>query len=368
MHEEQKANGKLDTSMETVKNGLWSEMVCFYRQRLVHFIAGVEKNLSLATGSGTGSMPSTALHAMITRLNDLIIYQKAVPKSHEYGGIIILAYKISVTSRDQRQWQWYEREMAVNTGALRQQLAFLGRLRRCFNTLLSAAELLTGFSSICIVSATKSWELNHREPHQPFQSAITSMGLEFPQTFGKKDQQKTKQRFERLKTADWQVHAEVQVAMTIAEYADNDWVPLKYIGCSRKSCLLCFNFLRFYDDIDTRGCHGKVYDLWNVPENSRLSAKQGANMVGAVVQLETLMKDSLLSDRDWKLELVKESTVGDTILSNITRKFDNFALATAVAHELDRQHEVEFQKKIACNDQPKYERCVLESLEKVKSL
>jgi hypothetical protein len=47
-----------------------------------------------------------------------------------------------------------------------------------------------------------------------------------------------------------------------------------YFGCIKYSCFMCAHFLRAYGIISTRGCHGRLFKRWTVPEAASLEAGQ----------------------------------------------------------------------------------------------
>lgn len=327
-------------------------MLKFYHKRLVEYSGAVEKGL-LVAGLERGVMAGLPqlLHARLTNLSSLIRNAQNASENCRYDEIVVLAHGISESHRSFDEWQHFGSDIATRT--LRTQLAFLGRLRRCFNTFASAAERLPYFSKISIIACTrprgssKELKSNRRKAPCDLAAALSSIGLvshseRIGGAFERENNKSLASSFEELKTASWQVHAEVQVAMRLAEYSRQDTEHGNYIGCSRLSCLLCSQFLQGYDNIATRGCHGKIYELWNIPENSALPAHEASKLAEAVKQLEQMIKERLLLDGNKKRDQYKESTVGGSIVSNVTRYFDSPSLARIAAQEMQRQHDAEF--------------------------
>ena len=65
-------------------------------------------------------------------------------------------------------------------------------------------------------------------------------------------------------------HAEIQLLQHHWDTAT--WPTLGYLGCSKKTCLMCEEFLSALDSpISTRGRHGVCYPAWGVPKSTSSS-------------------------------------------------------------------------------------------------
>ncbi|KAI6133803.1 hypothetical protein EV401DRAFT_1575486 [Pisolithus croceorrhizus] len=159
---------------------------------------------------------------------------------------------------------------------------FLGRLKSCYHTLVEAAETIPGFANLSIMLVDKP--PSHKLP--PILPSLDGLfkWLNLPldlatvrkyvgdttvvavqQEFGKLQ---GKSMFQTLAT-----HAEIQLVFYITqrthlETMTKEFYP--YIGCSKLCCFLCFTFLRSFGQrgpfFRVRGCHGKVYPSWSLPE------------------------------------------------------------------------------------------------------
>lgn len=72
-------------------------------------------------------------------------------------------------------------------------------------------------------------------------------------------------------TGPIRIHSEMQLLFQLETQLPVSSEPLLYFGCSKRACWLCRNFLLQYgsrfanvDHYGTRGCHGKVYTMWDV--------------------------------------------------------------------------------------------------------
>lgn len=67
-------------------------------------------------------------------------------------------------------------------------------------------------------------------------------------------------------------HAEIQLLLHLESHISPDGYPFPYIGCSKKSCWLCHQFLSRYKSrktdkgnfYQTRASHGRIYPLWHI--------------------------------------------------------------------------------------------------------
>ncbi len=194
-------------------------MVKFYRKRLIEYSNAVEKGLLAARLEGRDkAAPLQVLHARLTSLLSLIRNARNASLDCRYDEMVVLAHGISVSHRSVDEWHHFGSEITTHT--LRLQLGFLGRLRRCFNTLACAAERLPYFSKISIIVCKSSrgsptgLKPSRRKAPYDLALAFSSIGLtphseSIDCAFEKENHKSLASGFEKLKTASWQVHAEV---------------------------------------------------------------------------------------------------------------------------------------------------------------
>ncbi len=92
----------------------------------------------------------------------------------------------------------------------------------------------------------------------------------------------------------YRIHAELQL---IIFYETHPGLKLycNYVGCSKRSCYLCYNFIERHGLFKVHGCHQSLYSLWTVPEAITFANNQRAmtfkNALGWIVaDLEQKMK------------------------------------------------------------------------------
>ncbi|KAI6137114.1 hypothetical protein F5141DRAFT_69395 [Pisolithus sp. B1] len=167
-------------------------------------------------------------------------------------------------------------------------IQFMGRLRSCYHTLVAAAETVPGFVNLSINLVGKP--PCHRFPRilPSLDSVFKRLGLPLNSAtvrnyVGGTTIDTVQQDFGRAqeKSRLWTfaTHAEIQLAFYIAQKSHpktmiEEFYP--YIGCSKLCCFLCFTFLRFFGKrspfFRVRGCHGRVYPQWSLPETDGLHA------------------------------------------------------------------------------------------------
>lgn len=113
-----------------------------------------------------------------------------------------------------------------------------------------------------------------------------------------------------------QVHAEVQILMHLVDSRHPrkpDFKEFDYIGCSKKSCFLCWSLLRgFYC---ARGSHGKIYPRWMVLNTSMLEDWCCLKIHTKVTEMGLSMIERLSSRIKNRILYVAESTVAITDVS-----------------------------------------------------
>jgi len=236
---------------------------------------------------------------------------------------------------------------------LRSSLGFLGGLQASFRVLLRAAERLQGFENINIIRLTVhrdaiaergdvdvgKWtlaqvfeHLGHTLTDDQVHSLIGSQGKKARWT-----RNKLLQEFNKLKSSTWEVHAEMQLLSPyIQAMATND-LTVRYIGCSKNSCFLCWHFWDLFANIKTRGCHGKLYHLWGLPDLEGLATAQIQRVVISVQVVEGLVKRQILGKDARILRQAKESTVGTSSIMTVIPGSEQPSMINTVLRYLENQ-------------------------------
>lgn len=239
---------------------------------------------------------------------------------------------------------------------LHQAIVFLGRLHTSSRVLIAAARQIPGFDNLSLIPvvglksrrkpASQEWS-----PAKTFQSLNLQLSdaviekLMEPST-SKVRWTKTKllNDFSRLKSPTWEVHAEIQLIVFVLSHPEEivNGKRFEYIGCSRYSCVLCSQFLHFFQALKTRGCHGKLYNhSWTVPLATKMGKDEQKLLSEAVTKLTSWMRKQLKASTilraQRRLEATKESTIGGSLIAIPGMSQGNRQQSEAASEYLRRQ-------------------------------
>ena len=122
---------------------------------------------------------------------------------------------------------------------------------------------------------------------------------------------KVEQEFAKRQKQRFNVHAEVQMLLFLSRKGEAFRGLLPYFGCSKYSCFMCSHFLRAHGTIKTRGCHGRLFKPWIVPEEFNLAHGQGGKIAKALIQVQKDLMRKLKSEVPKEMRHVKTSVVGE---------------------------------------------------------
>ncbi|KAK0666022.1 hypothetical protein QBC41DRAFT_157052 [Cercophora samala] len=336
------------------RDDMWNLLLDWYMPRLTEYIAQLKQSLKKANLDHYAK-DTSHVHTLSTCLGMLSasVDGAIMRKTSEHGlqEVVLLAHNIFRTYSDLEFGQVLGNN--ANTRSMRSTIGFLGRLRTCFNTLIRAAERLSNFSDLEIIPVSvQSKKTRGNVSTETWSVAQTFTSLGFPlndETVqlvmgnGKAGWTKRSllQKFDKLKAVTNETHAEVQLVLALAQYNRVGAAVFSYMGCSKRSCLVCSKFIHGYGSFTTRGCHGKVYHLVTVPEVLSLS-NQGENkhIVAGVLSAEKIMRNHLLNKRKVPVAHAAESTIGGSSVMTEIRRFDNQQMAElATSHILAQREE-----------------------------
>ena len=346
-------------AIETMEN-LWTSLVRSYSPRLINYMIEAKQALK-KTSLRSAEEETPALHdhqpSLLSDLEEFRALVNDVVRSSTHDGL-----EQAVQGAYRMCGLYTEQDFAkitgnnANTRSLRNALGFLGRLRTCFDTLVRGAERLSNFQSLRILPATglstSGTRSKRRNPADNWSvgKTFSSLGLTLDDKTvasvigtGRTKESWTKnrllQKFDKLKTPVSGVHAEVQVVLAAARHDCTGALIFKYVGCSKRSCFLCSRFVQNYESFTTRGCHGKLYNLWTVPEVSWSGEEERLKLAKTLKHVERAMKDSIRNGRTGGLVLTQESTVGGSSIATIRRQFGNLHITSLVSQHLRSQRE-----------------------------
>lgn len=121
--------------------------------------------------------------------------------------------------------------------------------------------------------------------------------------------------------ASYSQHAEIQTLMH--HWSASTAPTLNYLGCSKKMCLLCEEFLSNLDPpISTRGRHGICYSAWGVPHGNTSS------VLSALQAVEISLVSRILDQFTQRTrKVVLDNVPQSTVLSGVASMAEEFERA-----------------------------------------
>ncbi|KAL6908675.1 hypothetical protein GGI43DRAFT_379518 [Trichoderma evansii] len=324
--------GSSDPVATSTKQNLWTSLLQSYKPRLKDYMIRAKQALKGTILPDTQEIETLSSHnrtpSLLSRLEEFRALINAVvgsPIQDDLERVVKSAHDVF--------YLYNEHDFDEITGnnadtrSLRDALGFLGKLQTCFNTLIRSAERFSGFQNLRILpvmdsptGATKP-KMTAQNNAWPLKKTFESLGLELNDKTveclvgtGKRKGSWTKsellERFDKLKSSASEVHAEIQVILAATRHDCIGAAIFKYVGCSKLSCFLCYRFVQSHGSYTTRGCHGKLYNLWTVPELPWLAEEERLNLVRALKSVEKAMAKSICDGKTDGLIHARESTIG----------------------------------------------------------
>ncbi|GAB1316378.1 hypothetical protein MFIFM68171_06588 [Madurella fahalii] len=289
---------------------LWTLIFKHYEARIHDYICDLRQILKrYKHGEQQKSRSRFAGH--LRELYDAVFAQYA-SNAERNGALVVQAHQLykSFSEVD------FSELWPPGSRSLRISLGFLGRVRTSFCVIVRAAERLLGMANISISTVDcptpcktstsehgQSWTLSRLFKHLGY--AFTDDGVSDLLAVGEKRprwaKHKLAQEFDKLKSSTWEVHAEMQLLQLYIQPPTTGRAgtsAVDYIGCSKKSCFLCWHFLAIFNGVKTRG-----------PTTDRIKS--------SVRDLESLMRAEIMNRDAVVLPQAKESTLGASTMSTV---------------------------------------------------
>jgi len=128
---------------------------------------------------------------------------------------------------------------------------------------------------------------------------------------------KIKREFAKRQKQTPNVHAEVQMLMSLNtnELSTSGLFP--YFGCSKLSCFMCNRFIQSYGRFTTRGCHGRLFKPWTVPSVDRLLPGQADRTAKALIKVQQEVEKKLKASVEGHIRHERTSVIrGSSVLSS----------------------------------------------------
>ncbi|KAH0489424.1 hypothetical protein TgHK011_009855 [Trichoderma gracile] len=281
-----------DPVATSVKQQLLTSLVQSYKHRLSIYVGQAKRALK-AISRPTEAQEETLTLAdrapsLLSRLEGLRSLIDLVTHSPSQDSIEKLIQSAHDAYRSYNEHDFKEiTSNLANTRSLRDALGYLGRLQTCFDTLCGT---MPGRWR------KRAWTKN-----------------------------KLLQKFDKLKASISEVHAEMRVILAATKHDCTGANIFRYVGCSKRSCFLCSRTIQHYGGYSTRGCHGKLYNLWTVPQLPSRDEKEGLKLVQALKNVERAMKESIRNGNADGLPHAPESSIGGSSVATTRQLFSQNA-------------------------------------------
>ncbi|KAF8828508.1 hypothetical protein HHX47_DHR3000307 [Lentinula edodes] len=294
---------------------LWTLLLEYYLPRLNHY------NKELLTLALTiralrqisSSINDKDLKELLDSFFNVVGHPSSTLKFHR---LCYLALRLHATPSAQRLIQ----DQLGNSGSrLWRVIGFFARLQRAHRTFLEIAQILPTVKVVLIPQSDEVKPSNCALPslsstlqliHQSLNSATVERYISRTYTVPG-----AQQMFDHRQSKSLHVHAELQ----IIRYLLQAHIPIdeivQYMGCSKRSCFMCKTFLVVFSGLRTRGCHGKLYNQWSIPEIQGIEEDTKETLERAVIRIQDILIQEIekpLSTRN----AVSESSAGTTAVSS----------------------------------------------------
>ncbi|MCJ1356978.1 MAG: hypothetical protein MMC33_006974 [Icmadophila ericetorum] len=259
--------------VERLEKELWIKMLKYSALRTSDLVVNRSKQLS-----------TPAAQIIFKEVRELLILSAAGNlEESSTGSKSMLVQKAWSIRRSQGALSFLEdKTTEVNLGyRIWIDICFLGRLREAYVVFLKATKTLPCFANVkinAIPGPSKKSRKKAKYLRTPLglDETFRLLGLSLNQeaiqaVVGNKTVQDVSKLFGKLQSLRGDIHAEVQMILFINHKFQLDGASSNYIGCSKKTCFMCRQFLQSYGTFSTRRCHGKLYSRWAIPPTAGLS-------------------------------------------------------------------------------------------------
>ena len=108
------------------------------------------------------------------------------------------------------------------------------------------------------------------------------------------------------------VHAEVQMLMSLNTNESSTSGLFPYFGCSKLSCFMCNRFIQSYGRFTTRGCHGRLFKPWTVPSVDQLLPGHADRTVKALILVQKEVEKKLTASVEGHIRHERTSVIGES--------------------------------------------------------
>ncbi|KAF2796524.1 hypothetical protein K505DRAFT_406320 [Melanomma pulvis-pyrius CBS 109.77] len=268
---------------------LWEEMVLYHQNRIEHsYIPSLRASFkaydAVLRGNNTNTPENNpASNATLSVLRTLLF-------DHNINGTSTLEKytKLVIESYNLRRTRNIEELLYSSPN-----ICLIARLRVAFQNFKDIALKLPSFEQVTIILVTRPLAPANPPPrplnlNQTF--GILQLDLGPATTKAVLGQNwtvaKIEREFAKRQKQKPNVHAEVQMLVSLSTNESATSGLFSYFGCSKLSCFMCNCFIQSYGRFTTKGCHGRLFKTWTVPSVDRLLPvqKEGKKKLRAPVE------------------------------------------------------------------------------------
>ncbi|KAF2806940.1 uncharacterized protein BDZ99DRAFT_573630 [Mytilinidion resinicola] len=311
-------SGSQGLGEEAVKKELWNEMLAYHQDR----IQGDSIPSLRADFKALGNSMSIGNHTTLE--NELLDFRQLLfdvaktgqSTTDQYSKIATSAYELRMRKRTGEAL--YSSPGATSkTKKLWMDISLLARLRVTFEKFGETALAFPSFNEVTIILL----------PRDSTSIASPKCSLNLKQTFGilnlsldgdtigsvllnKCNVKKAGKEFTIRQKQRLNTHCEVQLLLFLSRNEPSIHTILPYFGCSKYSCFACARLLKAHGKFATRGCHGRLFKSWSLPEVAELRPGQADQIGKALVQVQKDIKRELKSAIKRNVLPAKTSAIG----------------------------------------------------------
>ncbi|KAF8848410.1 hypothetical protein BDZ45DRAFT_810815 [Acephala macrosclerotiorum] len=310
-----------DTEAQQVENQLWDLMLDYQYERLEGtFIPNLRASFKECVSLFNVQIEDDLESALLELSNfQTLVFDMPLPGQKlidRHNTLVKKAFDLR-TTKDVQALLRTSLHATPRTGKLWESIYFLGRIRVAFLASLKITHELPSFSNVTmhLVAREKTVQnalegaLRLKDVFNLLKIPLTESSIK--EVVGQKwTVMKAEKEFASRQKQKLNVHAEVQMVLLFSRNEDHFKGYVPYFGCSKYCCFMCSHFLSAYGAIGTRGCHGRLFKPWTVPEVASLAVGQAERITRAVIRLQKDLKKELKLAGVSDMKHQKTSVVG----------------------------------------------------------
>jgi OTT_1508-like deaminase len=318
------------TENKIIKDLLWNEMLSYHQDRIRNdYIPSVRANFKVYDAMDKSGLIGnhSAANDELSVLRELAfdVTKPGQTTIDKYSKLVTVAYGLRITKSVEEALQ-SSPSATTKTKKLWIDICLLSRLRVAFQKFEEIALKLPSFNQVTIILLPR-YSVSAKPPERPLSLRqtfdILKLSLDSQTVKSMISQRWTlnrvEQEFAKRQKQKLNIHAEVQMLLFLCSNEPSIHALLPYFGCSKYSCFMCARFLQSHGTFVTRGCHGRLFKPWTVPETAGLGLGQANQIAGAILQLQKSLKKELKSTIKKNGRQEKTSAIGGSSILSACR-------------------------------------------------